>query len=46
MLRWVLAGLVAAAVLGGLAALLLVRTKGQADLRRAVAYQVARGVPS
>jgi ribonuclease Y len=35
MLLWVLAGLVAAAVLGGLAALLLVRTKGQADLRRA-----------
>jgi hypothetical protein len=32
---WVFAGLVAAAVLGGLAAALFIRTKGQADLRDA-----------
>jgi ribonuclease Y len=35
MLLWVLLGLVAAAVLGGVVALFLVRTKGQVDLRRA-----------
>ncbi|HEV3233926.1 MAG TPA: ribonuclease Y [Candidatus Dormibacteraeota bacterium] len=37
MLLWVLLGLVAAAVLGGVIALLFVRTKGHADLRKAQA---------